>query len=246
MLKTFRADLHIHTCLSPCGDLEMTPSAIVKEAKRRGLDIIGICDHNSAENIMATQRAGQKEGITVIAGIEVTSAEEVHILALFNDSAKAIQLQTIVYEHLLPGVNNEATFGEQVVVNEDDEVLEFNQRLLIGATSLSLQKVVASIHSLSGLAMAAHIDRQAFGIIGQLGFVPADSGLDGMEVSPRISCQEARVKFPQANNFGLVTFSDAHYLQDIGKAFTQFLIKEPVLEEIYKALKNKDGRQIIL
>ncbi|MFH1563537.1 MAG: PHP domain-containing protein [Nitrospirota bacterium] len=245
MFKTFKADLHIHTCLSPCGDLEMTPSAIVREAKKRGLEIIGICDHNSAENITATQNAGQREGIAVIAGMEVTSSEEVHILALFDDFAEAIQLQTIIYEHLVPGVNDEAVFGEQVVVNYKDEVLGFNPRLLIGATSLTVQKVIEAIHSLSGLAIASHIDREAFGIIGQLGFVPADSGLDGLEVSPRISCQEARAKFPDANNFSLVTFSDAHYLQDIGKTWTQFLIKEPTVKEMKMALIGEEGRKIL-
>lgn len=245
MLKTFKADLHIHTCLSPCGDLEMTPSAIVREAKSHGLDIIGICDHNSAENIMATQKAGQKEGIAVISGMEVTSSEEVHVLALFDNESQALKLQTSVYEHLMPGVNDEAVFGEQVVVNEEDAVLGFNPRLLIGATSLTVQKVVANIHSLGGLAIASHIDREAFGIIGQLGFVPVDLGLDGLEVSPRISCQEAKAKFPDANNFSLVTFSDAHYLQDIGKSFTRFLIKEPTVKEFKMALTGEEGRKIL-
>lgn len=188
----FRADLHIHTCLSPCADLLITPYRIVEKAASLGLNIIAICDHNSAENVEVAKRVAKEKGINAISGIEITSSEEVHILGLFGDIEDALKMQDIVYENLQLGENDEEVFGMQVIVNEKDEVLDFNKRLLIGATRLSVNKIVETIHSLGGLAIAAHIDREGFGIIGQLGFIPPELKLDALEISPNISTEEAK------------------------------------------------------
>ncbi|TNF53649.1 PHP domain-containing protein, partial [bacterium] len=142
MLKEYKADLHIHTCLSPCSDLRMTPSAIAKTANEKGLDIIAITDHNSAENVPAAKKTGKNNDITVLAGMEVTSKEEVHVLGLFEHYVEIQKLQEIIYEKLQQGENDVKEFGEQVVVNEYDEVISFNPRLLIGATGLSLKEIV--------------------------------------------------------------------------------------------------------
>jgi predicted metal-dependent phosphoesterase TrpH len=119
MLRTMKADLHIHTCLSPCGELEMSPKGIAEQAKIKEIDILGICDHNSSENVPALIKAAQKYEIVVLPGMEVTSQEEVHILALFDELESALELQEIIYAHL-HGENDEKAFGMQVVVNEDD------------------------------------------------------------------------------------------------------------------------------
>jgi hypothetical protein len=245
MLKRFEADLHIHTCLSPCGESQMSPRRIVEQAKLRGLDIIGICDHNSVENVVCTKKAGEKEELAVIGGIEVTSQEEVHILALFDEDKDLFELANLIYENL-PGVNDERVFGEQLVVNEDDEILSFNKRLLIGATVLPLHQIVDRIHSLSGLAIASHIDRESFSIIGQLGFIPDGLQLDGLEVSPRLSLKKAQLKFGKAFDFPLVTFSDAHTLEDVGKSFTCLLMEKANTKEIRKALLGEDGRKVVV
>jgi PHP family Zn ribbon phosphoesterase len=245
MLKSFEADLHIHTCLSPCCETSMSPRRIVEQAKLRGLDIIGICDHNSAENVACAKKVGEKEGLAVIGGMEITSQEEVHILALFDEENHLFELANLIYENL-PGVNDERVFGEQIVVDENDEVLGFNKRLLIGATVLPLHQIVDRIHSLSGLVIASHIDRESFSIIGQLGFIPDGLELDGLEVSPRLSLKKARLKFGEAFHFSLVTFSDAHTLEDIGKSFTSLLIEEANIKEIGKALFGEDGRKVVI
>ncbi len=245
MLKRFKADLHIHTCLSPCGEVEMSPRRIVEQAKLNGLDMIGICDHNSVENVACTKKVGEKEELAVIGGIEVTSQEEVHILALFDEDKDLFELADLIYKNL-PGVNDERVFGEQIVVNEDDEVLGFNKRLLIGATVLPLHQIVDRIHSLNGLAIAAHIDRESFGIIGQLGFIPEGLELDGLEVSPRLSLKKAQLEFGEAFDFPLVTFSDAHTLEDVGKSFTCLLMEEPNTKEIRKALLGEYGRKVVV
>ena len=142
-------------------------------------------------------------------------------------------------------MNNGEFFGYQLVVDDRDKVLDVNNRFLIGATSLTIDKVVDVIHSLSGLVIASHIDRERFSIIGQLGFIPKDLKLDGVEVSSKISIDIENPFFHQAHNFPLITSSDAHYVEDIGKSSTFFLLKDAKVSEIKKALLNKDGRSII-
>jgi PHP family Zn ribbon phosphoesterase len=244
MLRTYKADLHIHTCLSPCADLSMGPRTIVNRASLHGLDVIGISDHNSSENAWAVMRAARDTALKVLPGMEVTSREEVHILAVFESADKALRLQQIVYEHL-PGENDEESFGPQVVVNEDHDVLGFNRRFLAGATLLSVEQVVEHIWGLEGLAIAAHVDREAFGIIGQLGFIPAELRLDALELSANLSAAEARRRFPEYAGFALVRSSDAHFAADIGKTWTSLLLSEPTTREIRKALHGEDGRRVV-
>jgi len=244
MLKRFKMDLHIHSCLSPCGDLGMLPGKLTKEARKKGLDAIGISDHNSAENVIAVRKAAQKLNIAVIGGIEVTSSEEVHILAYFDYDESLFEFQRIIYENL-PGVNDVQFFGEQILANENDEVIGVNDRLLIGATELAIDEIVDIIHSLNGLAIAAHIDRERFSIIGQLGFIPKGLALDAVEVSPEMLKRRESPDFIQAHGFPALTSSDAHYIEDIGRSSTTFFIEKAKVSEIKKALHNEDGRYII-
>ena len=245
MLRIFKADLHVHTCLSPCADLSMGPRAIVAHAASNGLDVIGVCDHNSAENVPAVIRAARNRNIQVLPGMEVTSKEEVHLLALFDGAEQALRLQELVYRNL-PGRNNPEAFGLQPVVNEDQEVVGFNERLLAGATELSVEEVVASIHALEGLAIASHVDREAFGIIGQLGFIPAGLELDALELSPNTSVEQGEQRFARYSRLRFLHSSDAHSLEDIGKVATFFRIGEPTTAEIRKALRRVQGRRIVL
>lgn len=242
MPKTFKADLHVHTCLSPCADLKMSPKAIAEQAKTKEIDILGICDHNSAENVPAMIKAARKFKIFVLPGLEITSQEEVHILALFDKPESAYKMQEIIYQNL-PGENDEEAFGMQVVVNENGEVLRFNNKLLIGASTLSVEEVVQTIHSLEGLAIAAHIDREGFSLIGQLGFIPNDLNLDALEISPHISQQEAVARFQPA--LPLTCSSDAHFLEEIGRCSTSYWIEKATTQEIKMAFLNKEGRKIL-
>ncbi len=242
----FIADLHIHTCLSPCAELAMTPRAIVERASSLGINIIAVCDHNSIENAAVTQDLARRKGINALAGIEVNSAEEVHILGLFGDMDAALQMQTVVYEHLQPGENDEDTFGMQVVVNEADEVMDFNKRLLIGSTDLSVNALVALIHGCGGVAIASHIDREGFGIIGQLGFIPAGISFDALEISCMTPLAEARTRYRQYARVPWITSSDAHRPEDIGRRTTRLMLFHSTFEEIRLALQGVDGRGVIL
>jgi PHP family Zn ribbon phosphoesterase len=242
MLRPLNADLHVHTCLSPCTELDMSPKNILAAAKKNGIDILGICDHNSSENSQAVIHAAQRMKIHVIPGMEVTTQEEVHVLALFDDIGNAFKLQDHVHKNL-PGKNDEKAFGMQVLVNEKEEVLGFSDKLLIGATTVPLEEVLHLIHALDGLAIASHIDRESFSIISQLGFIPESLELDAVEISPRVTFEEAMNKFKPS--YPIICSSDAHYPSDIGKCFTSFLLKEGTVAEIIKALNNEDGRKLI-
>jgi PHP family Zn ribbon phosphoesterase len=245
MLKIYTADLHIHSCLSPCGDLDMSPRKIVATALERELDIIAITDHNSSENIIATIRAAYREPLTVFAGMEITSEEEAHLIALFDNIDYIEQFQKFAYDHLISFTIDKRTIEDQVIVNENDEVEGFNDHLLLGATSLSFQQLVEEVHRLDGLAIASHVDKESFSIIAQLGFIPEDLKLDALEISPYMKIDEVKAIIPDANRFPLVTFSDAHYLTDIAKQTTSFLIKEPTIKEIKMALTNSLGRKVL-
>lgn len=242
-MKRFKADLHIHTCLSPCADLDMSPRAIVEKSLERGIDLIAVCDHNSAENVGAALRAGAQRGLPVFAGMEINSKEEVHILAIFENEEQALLMQEIVYRHL-NGTNRPDLFGDQVVANEFDEVEGFNDRMLIGATQLELREIVREVHKLGGLTIASHVDRPSFSILSQLGFIPHGLELDALEISRNLKGKCIQSVIPDAGKFPIVTFSDAHFLDDIGRTHTSFFVESPGLNEVRLALAGQSGRRV--
>ena len=244
MLKKFKADLHIHSCLSPCSDWDMSPKKIVEKSLERQLDLIAICDHNTAENTAATLREGSRQGITVLPGMEICSREEVHLVTLFKKVEDALSMQEFIYTHL-PGENQPEVFGHQVVADENDRVVRENDRLLIGATQLSLHDIVEKAHHLHALCISSHVDRPSYSLIGQLGFIPGDLHLDAVEVSYRIPLDKALTEVPGIKDYPCVTASDAHYLRDIGKVWTEFMLAAPTLEELQMALTGTEGRRII-
>jgi len=240
----FVIDPHLHTCLSPCAVLDMHPAGLVDAAVRAGLDALAVCDHNSAENVAAVERAGRAVGMAIIAGMEITTAEEAHILGLLPDIEAALALQSKIYRSL-PGRNDERAFGPQVIANEHAEVMGFEEHLLSGATTLSVDRVVAAIHDARGLAVASHVDRERNGIIGQLGMIPQGLGLDALEISSRATLPEGRAAFAPKGEFPIVCSSDAHEPKDVGKAVTFLLLAEPTLDELRRAFAGKDGRAIL-
>lgn len=222
----------------------MHPAALVEAAACAGLDAVAVCDHNSAENVGAVERAAAAKGLSVIPGMEITSAEEVHILGLLPDLESALALQSKIYRHL-PGRNDEKVFGMQVIANEFEEVLGFNEHLLSGATTLSVEGVVDAIHRVDGLAVASHVDREGFGIIGQLGMIPPGLELDALEVSRRTSLPPARAAYAPRGEFPILCASDAHEPKDVGKAATFALLARPTVPELRRAFAGRDGRFIL-
>ena len=245
LLKKIKADLHIHSCLSPCSDWDMSPRKIVEKSRERQLDLIAICDHNTAENAAATSREGRRQGIAVLPGMEICSREEVHLVTLFKKIDDALEMQEFIYAHL-PGKNEPEVFGHQVVADEHDQVLGENTRLLIGATQLSLHDIVDKAHHLSGICISSHVDRPSYSLISQLGFIPEDLHLDAVEVSYRVPLDKALDKVSGIRDYPCVTASDAHFLEDIGKVWTAFMLAAPTLEEIQMALAGTEGRRILI
>jgi PHP family Zn ribbon phosphoesterase len=243
MIRAFRCDLHIHTCLSPCAGLDMYPSALVGRAVAERLDVIAICDHNASENVPHVIRAARGCKLVVLPGMEITSSEEVHLLALFDNVDGLRQLQDIVYSHL-PGINDESRFGCQAIVNEMDEVEGFNERLLIGATELALADLVRHVHDFGGLTVASHIDRESFSVISQLGFVDPEIPFDALEISGRTGLAGARRKYPGLAGYAFLTSSDAHRIEDIGSGYTEILLEKPSVHELKMAFSGQGGRRI--
>jgi PHP family Zn ribbon phosphoesterase len=221
----------------------MSPRDVVAKSVELGLHIIAICDHNSMENAGAAVAAGEAAGVCVIPGMEICSKEEVHVLGLFETLAQAQEMQKMVYANL-PGKNTPELWGEQVVANEKNEVVCENDRLLIGATNLWLDGIVDAVHALDGLCIASHVDRPSFSVISNLGFIPPDIEFDALEVSSRVPLADAYQKIPGIERFSCITASDAHYLEDIGRVWTTFLLEAPLFGEIRWALQGFGGRRI--
>jgi predicted metal-dependent phosphoesterase TrpH len=222
----------------------MSPKKIVQKSLEQQLDLIAICDHNTAENAAATSREGAQQGIVVLPGMEICSREEVHLVTLFKKIEDALKMQEFVYDHL-PGKNQPEVFGHQVVADENDLVLGENTHLLIGATQLSLHDIIDKAHRLDAICISSHVDRPSYSLIGQLGFIPEDLQLDAVEVSYRIPLDKAVTEVPGIKDYPCVTASDAHFLRDIGKVWTEFILAAPTLEEIRMALAGTEGRRIL-
>lgn len=243
MSRFFLADLHIHTCLSPCAELEMLPEFIVERAQELGLQIIAVTDHNSAENAAAVVNAARGTGITVLPGMEVQTREEVHLLALFDTLEQVASWQEQVYASLPPLKNDEAVFGEQLLLDEDGEPAGYLDRLLLTSTSFSVEEVVQRVSSLNGLCIPAHVDRTAYSIISNLGFIPPELGVVGVEISANIGPVEARERFPQLARYSLVASGDAHRLKEMVRR-TTLRIAEATVAELSLALAGEGDRGV--
>lgn len=243
MLRRLRADLHVHTCLSPCGDLQMSPRKITAQAQKQGVALIAICDHNSAENVLAVIKCAEVARIVVLPGMEICTSEEIHLLAIFDNLDAVEQMQALVYRHL-DGHNEPDVFGMQVIANELDEVMGFQDKLLIGATDITVHQAVDDVHRLGGVAIASHVDRESYSVISQLGFVPEHLRLDALELSKYIRTEEARKRFAGPRDWPLIRNSDAHFLDDIGLNTCEYLVEGPTLSEISRALRGEDGRMV--
>ncbi len=239
-MRYYKADLHIHSCLSACADIDITPLRIVRRAKAVGLDIIAIADHNSAENLVTASKVAQQEGLLLIPAMEITSKEEVHILALFETLECAMEMQGIVYRSLPSIAIDEKDAVYQLVVNEMDEILEFNDKALFSATSLSVAEITERVHLCGGLAVASHVDREYFSLISQLGFIPDDVQIDALEISYVTSLQRAKGLLQDYRHMPWIRNSDAHTLNDIGIAYTRFLLGGLSFRDIAEAIKIKE------
>ena len=245
MMRWFRADLHVHTVLSPCAAVEMTPRNIIRHAQSAGIDIVAITDHNAGDNVAAALRATAGTTVTVLPGMELQTREEVHLLALFGKMREFLKWCEFVLPHRSPLRNDETRFGPQFVVDETDELIRVEETMLLASTDLSLEEAVTQVNALGGIAIAAHVDRPMFSCLTQLGFIPPDLGLAAVEVSRNTRADSVREKYPRIGGLPIITSSDAHTIEDfITGPKTMFLAETPTLSEIRQALAGKEGRRI--
>ena len=229
-------DLHIHSCLSPCGDDDMTPANIAGMASIIGLDVIAVTDHNSCKNCPAVMEAAQTYGITVIPGMELTTAEEVHVVCLFESLHNAMAFDAYVYEHLLPFPNNEKIFGKQQICNAQDEITGNVEYLLINATDISFDQVFDLTASYGGIMIPAHIDKDTTSLLSNLGFIPPDSQFTCAEVRHMERLDELRQKYPYLNRCRIITNSDAHYLEHMNEPVNRLHSPSRNIRDILLAL----------
>ena len=215
----FKADMHIHSVLSPCGDIDMSPLAIVETAKARGMDIIGLTDHNSTLNADVTRRLGEKVGLHVLMGAEVTTKEEVHCLAFMPTTEKLAEFQAFLDSRVIFFENDVDRFGYQLVVDEEENIVDQVPHLLINALDLPMLKLQQKVYQMGGIFIPAHIDRPTFSLSSQLGFVPSGLKFHAMELS--YYCKRDGYKFledhPWFSDLNFIQSSDAHFVPDIAK-----------------------------
>lgn len=242
-MRFIRADLHIHTVLSPCGDLDMSPGNIVSEAYRKRLGIIGITDHNTTRHCGLTTKLAARKGIFVMQGAEITTKEEVHCLAFFEKTDALNKFQEFLDSSLPEILNDPEKFGHQVQVDESENIIFEEKKLLINAISKSFEETEAFVHSLDGLFIPAHIDKPKNSIYSQLGFLPAGMKADALEITGKT---QADTDGSEIQKFPLIRCSDAHFINDIGSAYTTFYLKEGSFREIRMALNGENGRKIMV
>jgi 3',5'-nucleoside bisphosphate phosphatase len=242
-VKTFAADLHIHTGLSPCAADEMTPPEIVARAIEARLALIAICDHNSAGNT-ATVQAAAKGRVCVLAGIELMTAEDVHILGIFPDAEAAGRVGQKVSEKLSRGSRRYfREFGKQLIFDAGGRTIGKEERMLAASSGYSLSHAVGLIKENGGLAIAAHINRPSFSIFSQLGVFPDNAGFDAVELFCPPQTRVDREKYAFLG-LPMIVSSDSHYPADVGRCRTMFKMVSACFEEFSKAIKNIDGRGI--
>lgn len=230
-------DFHIHTALSPCGDNDMTPNNIVNMAKLKGLDAIAVTDHNSVKNAKAVMDAGSRVGLTVIPGMEIETREEIHIVALFSDIDGAVYAGEQVAKHLPPAKNRADIFGEQLIMDDNDNVAGHEEQMLITATDLDIFEVFQLVKSARGIAYPAHVDRHSYSVLSNLGFIPPELDTKFIEISKSVTDINQYVRNKNLEKYNLIFSSDAHYLWDISEKVHSFDVEQPSIEKIIDFFK---------
>ncbi len=244
-MNTYLADLHIHTVLSPCGDLEMSPGNIVEKAAEKGLDIIAVTDHNHCGHARLTRELGAGLGIWVVYGAEINTREEIHCLTFFDTDEQLSTFQEELEQNYVKIPNDNSLFGHQVIVNEQEQIVKEIGHSLYPGLKWSIGEAADLVHELGGLFVPAHIDRTMNGLYSQLGFFPEDLEADAVELWRRTSPGAAQHAYPELKEFTLIQNSDAHFIEDIGRSGNRYAMKTRNFSELRMALRGEDGRMVL-
>lgn len=239
-MKKVYADLHLHTVLSPCAEVEMIPPLIVRQALALGLGMLAVTDHNAAANCAAVMAAAEGTGLVVLPGMEIQTAEEVHMLCLFETLEQALTWQGTVFDHLPDALNPEDLLGGQYVVDREGDYVRTEGRLLATSTDLVLEEAIRRVTDLGGLAIPAHIDRPSYSLLANLGFVPAGLPAHALEIFRLTEPADLIAKHPPVGAYPLVRDSDAHQLSDMRRGIA-FQAEAASFDALRAALTRPDG-----
>ena len=243
-MKTLLADFHIHTLLSPCAEIEMTPHHIVMRAAQYGVEAVAITDHNASANAAAAVEAAKNYGVKVFPGMEVECREEAHIVVLFDTLEQLAAWQKIVDANMSGLKNNAERFGAQFIVDDDDNFIAEEKRMLLGPLKLPAAEVIQKVNAMGGMAIAAHVDRPSYSLLMQLGFLPSDMGLAAAEISSAgiRELKEQKLKLA-LGGLNYVTDSDAHMMDSfINGPKNLITVKSLTVAELKMALAAEEGR----
>lgn len=243
-MRTLLADFHIHTLLSPCAEIEMTPHHIVMRAAQYGVDAVAITDHNASANAAAAVEAAKNYGVKVFPGMEVECREEAHIVVLFDTLEQLAAWQKIVDANMSGLKNNAERFGAQFIVDDDDNFIAEEERMLLGPLKLPAAEVIQKVNAMGGMAIAAHVDRPSYSLLMQLGFLPSDMGLAAAEISSAgiRELKEQKLKLA-LGGLNYVTDSDAHMMDSfINGPKNLITVKSLTIAELKLALAAEEGR----
>ena len=214
----FYYDFHLHSCLSPCGDNDMTPYNLVNMAKILGLDIIALTDHNTCQNCAAAMEVGKNIGITVVPGMELCTSEEVHVVCLFPELKSAESFSEYVLS-TVPKINNRPQiFGDQLIMDSGDGVLGTQELLLTTASGISIERAVETVGQYGGVCYPAHIDRSSYSVLSNLGMITSEMNFSAVEMTDSADQAEYRKKHPIISDCPIIVSSDAHYLENMKEA----------------------------
>lgn len=236
----YKYDFHIHSCLSPCGDAQMTPANIVNMAKLLELDIIALTDHNSCLNCPSAVSLGENAGIIVVPGMELCTAEEVHIVCLFADVDNALGFSEYVEKHSMIVKNKAGIFGNQTVMNENDEPVREYENLLITASDITVDNVKAKVSAFGGVCYPAHIDRGAYSIISNLGAITREMGFACAEISDNGVYDKLAADFPVLEQMQIIRSSDAHRLEALCRDAHLIELKNPSAQSVIEFFENAE------
>jgi len=244
-MNKYRAELHVHTVLSPCAEVEMIPPLIIQSALDLDINLLAITDHNSTANIPAMMDAAVNSGISIFPGMELQTREEVHLLCIFDKPRQAFALQQLI-DPLLPSIDNDPEhFGEQFVVDATGDLIKTEPRMLLASVNIGLDDAVLEVHKLGGLAVPAHVDRKAYGLINMLGFFPPEAQFDAVEISKFTTKEKIGLQHPGIKKFPVIQSGDVHRLSEfMGKCY--FEMETPSTGEVVKSFNTLGGRSFTL
>lgn len=232
-------DLHIHSCLSPCGDGDMTVNNIVNMSLLSELDAIALTDHNTCKNCPAFLEVGKDSGMVLICGMELTTSEEIHVVCLFEKLEDAMNFDSYVYDRLPDIENQPEIFGDQIILDSGDNKIGTVKKLLINATSISIEDIRELSEKFNFVAFPAHIDKQSFSILSSLGYIPEEYGFTAFEIKDKYKTEKLKSMHPALENAVILTDSDAHYLEHMSEKQNFLENCEKDISHIINRIKNK-------